>query len=53
MHDTPVRMLAKGVLRGILPWQHARPFLACRLKRRLMEDTLAAHVATTDPSISR
>ncbi len=34
MHDSPVRMVAKGVLRGIVPWPQARPFLAARLRRR-------------------
>lgn len=34
MHDTPVRMVAKGVLHGIVPWSEARPFLAGRLRRR-------------------
>ena len=34
MHDSPVRMVAKGVVRGVLPWQQARPFLAHRLCRR-------------------
>ena len=34
MHDSPVRMVAKGVLRGIVPWQQARPFLTARLRRR-------------------
>lgn len=34
MHDTPVRMAAKGTLRGIVPWSQARPFFAARLKRR-------------------
>ena len=34
MHDSPVRMVAKRVLRGILPWTQARPFLAARLRRR-------------------
>ena len=34
MHDSPVRMVAKGVLRGIVPWAQARPFLAARLRRR-------------------
>ncbi len=53
MHDTPVRMLAKGVLRGIVPWQASRSFLALRLRRRLLEAQLAAYVATTDPSLSR
>lgn len=36
MHDSPVRMVAKGVLRGIVPWEQARPFLAARLRRRYM-----------------
>ena len=34
MHDTPVRMVAKGVLRGIVPWPQARPFMIARLRRR-------------------
>jgi hypothetical protein len=34
MHDTPVRMVAKGVLHGIVPWAQARLFLATRLRRR-------------------
>ncbi len=34
MHDGPVRMLSKKVLRGIVPWAHARSFFAARLKRR-------------------
>ena len=34
MHDSPVRMVAKGVLRGIVPWHQARPFLTARLRRR-------------------
>lgn len=34
MHDTPVRMVAKGVLHGIVPWAQARLFLAMRLRRR-------------------
>ena len=34
MHDTPTRMVAKGVLHGIVPWNCARPFLAIRLRRR-------------------
>lgn len=36
MHDSPVRMVAKGVLRGIVPWHQARPFLTARLRRRCM-----------------
>lgn len=51
MHDTPVRMLAKGVIRSIVPWPHARAFFATRLKRRLMEETLVHHVHSTDASV--
>jgi acetyl-CoA carboxylase/biotin carboxylase 1 len=53
MHDTPVRMLAKGVIRGILPWRAARAFLGARLRRRLTEAQLAAHVAASDARLTR
>ena len=45
MHDGPVRMLAKGVLRGIVPWAGARAFFARRLRRRLAEEALLKHIA--------
>lgn len=45
MHDGPVRMLSKGVLRGIVPWQQARAFFAARLRRRLTEEALLKHIA--------
>lgn len=51
MHDTPVRMAAKGVLAGIVPWSGARAFLARRLRRRLAEDELAKHVAAADAGL--
>jgi len=53
MHDTPQRMLAKKVIRSIVPWRAARAFFGTRLKRRLMEETLANHVQSADASISR
>ena len=34
MHDTPARMVAKGVLRGVVPWARARAFFVWRLRRR-------------------
>ena len=46
MHDGPARMLAKGVLRGIVPWRDARAFFAARLKRRLTEAALLKHIAS-------
>ncbi|KAK9799384.1 hypothetical protein WJX73_008409 [Symbiochloris irregularis] len=53
MHDTPVRMMAKGVLHGIIPWAQARPFLALRLRRRLAEEEIIRHIMITDTSIKR
>lgn len=53
MHDTPARMYAKGVLSGIVPWKEARRFFAARLRRRLTEEALVRHVASTDVSIRR
>ncbi|KAK9867066.1 hypothetical protein WJX84_010484 [Apatococcus fuscideae] len=41
MHDTPVRMIAKGVVKDIVHWQDARRVLATRLRRRLAENAWA------------
>eukprot|EP00898_Chlorokybus_atmophyticus_P001157 jgi/Chlat1/2041/Chrsp164S00134 len=35
LHDTPYRMAAKGVLRGVVPWREARRFFIKRLRVRL------------------
>lgn len=53
MHDTPVRMVAKGVLRGIVPWPQARPFMIARLRRRLAEEHMLGAVRDADPSLTR
>lgn len=53
MHDTPARMAAKGVLRGVVAWGQARAFFAARLRRRLAEEALVRHVAAADSSITR
>jgi acetyl-CoA carboxylase/biotin carboxylase 1 len=53
MHDTPARMYAKGTLKGVVPWRDARAFFSTRLQRRLVEEALVRHVASTDVSISR
>lgn len=53
MHDTPARMLAKGVLRGVVPWQQARAFFSQRLRRRTAEESLLRHVVAADSSITR
>ncbi len=38
-------MLAKGMLRGIVPWRQARAFFVTRLRRRLAEEALVKHIA--------
>ncbi|GIM14329.1 hypothetical protein Vretimale_17214, partial [Volvox reticuliferus] len=53
MHDTPVRMAAKGVLSAIVPWPSARAFFSARLRRRLKERDLLHHVLVTDPSLTQ
>lgn len=40
LHDTPVRMKEKSVIRDIIPWKEARVRLYWRLKRRLLEAKL-------------
>ena len=52
MHDTPVRMQAKGVIRSIVPWEDSRKFFALRLRRRLAEQNLCHHVQAADEKIS-
>jgi acetyl-CoA carboxylase/biotin carboxylase 1 len=53
MHDGPVRMLAKGALRGIVPWAQSRAFFAARLRRRLTEEALLKHISAADASVGR
>ena len=45
MHDRPARMVAKRVLRGVVPWAEARAFFAARLRRRLAEEAMLRHIA--------
>ncbi|KAL6777494.1 BCC3 [Auxenochlorella protothecoides x Auxenochlorella symbiontica] len=52
MHDGPVRMLAKGVIRGIVPWASSRAFFAARLRRRLAQESLVRQVAAADAELS-
>jgi acetyl-CoA carboxylase/biotin carboxylase 1 len=51
MHDTPVRMQAKGVIRSIVPWEDSRTFFAMRLRRRLAEQALCYHIQAADEKI--
>ena len=37
LHDTPQRMVAKGVVKAIVPWEGARKFFVARLAERMAE----------------
>lgn len=38
LHDRPTRMLAKGAINDIVPWQKSRQFFYSRLRRLLFDD---------------
>jgi len=40
LHDTSLRMAAKGVIREVVDWANSRPFFYRRLRRRIAEDSL-------------
>ncbi|KAL6574183.1 acetyl-coenzyme-A carboxylase [Orobanche hederae] len=40
MHDTSLRMAAKGVIKQVVEWPYSRPFFCRRLHRRVVEDSL-------------
>merc|ERR1719454_463457 len=42
LHDRPERMLAKGVIEGIVPWEKARTTFFWRLRRRVREEELVS-----------
>jgi biotin carboxylase/acetyl-CoA carboxylase carboxyltransferase component/biotin carboxyl carrier protein len=52
LHDTPQRMLAKGVIHGIVPLKRARVFFFWRLKRKLREFELLKQIQKANPSLS-
>ena len=52
MHDKPDRMLAKGVLSGVVPWAQARAFFYWRLKRRVMEQEIFGLMQAADPGLA-
>lgn len=40
LHDTSLRMAAKGVIREVVDWANSRPFFYRRLRRRIAEESL-------------
>jgi len=52
LHDTPERMLEKGVIREIVPWRKSRSILYWRLKRVLFEQRVKDELIRTQPHVS-
>jgi len=53
LHDTPGRMLAKGVIRKVLQWSSSRTFLYWRIRRRLQEQVIQARLAAEGVEIGQ
>jgi len=52
LHDRPGRMLAKGVIRDVVPWEGARAYFGWRVRRRLAQDGLVKQLKDADGSLS-
>ncbi|KAJ3097342.1 acetyl-coenzyme-A carboxylase [Phlyctochytrium bullatum] len=53
LHDTPGRMLKKGAINGVVPWQRARKFFYWRLLRRISEDSIVKEIQAANSTITR
>lgn len=51
LHDRPERMLAKGVIRKVVPWRSARRHFYWRLRRRLAEMPLQRRAEARAPAL--
>lgn len=57
LHDTPGRLVARGLVHGLVEWRSSRAFFFARLSRRLVEQDAVqrlrrAHNPTVIPSAS-
>lgn len=52
LHDTPGRLLAKGAIRKVVPWDQARSFFYWRLQRRLAEGRIRSLCAEANKDLS-
>lgn len=53
LHDTPQRMLAKGVIQEILEWKQARQFFYWKVRRRLLESEYEQKLKSANKSLNR
>ena len=52
LHDTPHRMLTKGVIHGIVPLRQARLFFFWRLQRKLRQFELQRQIQRATPDVA-
>eukprot|EP00164_Ancoracysta_twista_P001343 GFYU01001751.1.p1 GENE.GFYU01001751.1~~GFYU01001751.1.p1 ORF type:complete len:1896 (-),score=731.34 GFYU01001751.1:229-5760(-) len=52
LHDTPGRMLAKGVIHGVQAWKRSREWFYWRLRRRVTETRLQNRLMEANPEMS-
>jgi acetyl-CoA carboxylase/biotin carboxylase 1 len=52
LHDTPGRMLAKGAIRGVVEWRHARRFFFHRMLRRKWEGYALRALQCANPTVT-
>ncbi|KAJ3169538.1 acetyl-coenzyme-A carboxylase [Geranomyces variabilis] len=53
LHDTPGRMVAKDVVRRVVPWSAARRFFYWRLLRRVTEEGVLRSILAADSTLTR
>ena len=53
LHDRPGRMLAKGVVRKVVPWAESRRFFYWRLRRRRAMFALRSRLIEAVPSLNQ
>lgn len=53
LHDTPVRMKAKGTIREVLDWSQSRRYFYWRLLLRLKETEVVERMMKADKSLTR
>jgi len=51
LHDTPGRMQAKNVIRGVVDWKHARKMFYWRMRRTMLEAQLSQDIQAADSTL--
>jgi len=53
LHDTPGRMMAKGVIRGVVPWARSRGYFYWRLRRRLAQASVLQQLVSSSEGMGQ